>query len=226
MTLAVRVDGQNKLETYTPTCDFSVWIDNFPRLVWEVCSDQHKDELRMRAYGTSIVKLANCILVDRHESPHFVLVAIYQTDVRVDFSVFYEVSGKVSQQLSSNHPIDMRLANSRQIYQWKEPLDLTNMSGRAEFTQRLYNLAKTFEADDENPFNGHSFAQGLAAYVNTDEFDSTLYSRKTKKRKTDTGTSPEGDAGPAGSDFTVQGYELISDVIKNVKDTFEPLYKV
>ena len=135
-------------------------------------------------------------------------------------------SGKVSQQLSSNHPIDMRLANSRQIYQWKEPLDLTNMSGRAEFTQRLYNLAKTFEADDENPFNGHSFAQGLAAYVNTDEFDSTLYSRKTKERKTDTGTSPEGDAGPVGSDFTVQGYELISDVIKNVKDTFEPLYKV
>ena len=98
MTLAVRVDGQRMLKTYTPVSNFSIWINGFPRLVWEVCSDQraHKDELRMRAYGTSVVKLGNCILVDRHEPPHFILVAIYQTDLNVDFSLFYEQNGKVS----------------------------------------------------------------------------------------------------------------------------------
>jgi hypothetical protein len=88
---------------------------------------------------------------------------------------------------------------------------------------------KMFKGNDKNAFNEHSFAKGLMAYVNTDEFDSTLYSRKSKKCKTDTGrsgSSPEGGGEPAGTGFTVQGHELISDVIKNAKDIFEPLYKV
>ena len=122
--------------------------------------------------------------------------------------------------------MDMRLTNLRQIYQRKELLDLTSMSGRAAFARRLRKLAKMFKGDDKNAFNEHSFAKGLVAYVNTDEFDGTLYSRKSKKRKTDTGSSPEGGGGPAGSGYTVQGYELISDIIKNARDIFEPLYKV
>ena len=126
-----------------------------------------------------------------------------------------------------NHPMNMRLTtNSRQIYQRDEPLDLRCMSGRFEFTRRLYKLAKIFKSDNRNAFYDHSFVRGLAAYIKTDEFDGTVYSRKYKKRKTDAGTSLEDGGEPAGSGFTVQGYELISDVIVDGKDVFEPLYKV
>ena len=125
-----------------------------------------------------------------------------------------------------NHPMNMRLTNSRQIYQLEEELDLTCMSGRFDFTQRLYKLAKIFKSDNRNAFYDHSFVRGLAAYIKTDEFDGTVYSRKSKKRKTDAGTSLEGGGEPAGSGFTVQRYELISDVIINGKDVLEPLYKV
>jgi len=208
MTLAVRVDGQRKLKTYTPISDFSIWINKFPRLVWEVCSDPyyHKDKLGMRAYGTSIVKLGNRILEDRGRQPHFILVAIYQTNLEAIISTFYEENGK--------------------IYQREETLYLIREFDRFEFTRRLYNLAKIFKSDDRNAFYDHSFVRGLAAYVKTDHFDGTLYSRKSKKRKINAGTSLEGGGEPAGSGVTVQGYELISDVIMNGKDVLEPLYKL
>jgi hypothetical protein len=97
MTLAVRIDGQRKLKTYTPTSDFSIWINKFPRLVWEVCSDPyyHKDNLAMHAYGTSVVKLGNCILEDRGQPPHFILVAIYQTFSEANISLLYQKNGEV-----------------------------------------------------------------------------------------------------------------------------------
>ena len=214
--------------TYTPKSDFSIWINGFPRLVWETCSDpfNFKDERCMRVYGSSVVKLGNCILGDTLEPPHFILVAIYQTYSQANISAFYQENGKVGQQLSSNHPMDMRLTNSRQIYQREETLDLTLTSGRFEFTRRLYNLVKMFKRDDGKAFYEHSFLKGLAAYIKTDAFDGTLYSRKSKDRKTDTGTSSEGGGGPAGSGVTVQGYELVSDVIKDGKGIFEPMYKV
>jgi hypothetical protein len=44
--------------------------------------------------------------------------------------------------------------------------------------------------------------------------------------KTDTGTSLKGEDGPAGSGVTIQGYELISVVIKIGEDILELLYKV
>ncbi|SRR6266581_1287355 len=120
----------------------------------------------------------------------------------------------------------MRLTNSPQIYrQAGTTFDLECTSGRFEFTRLLYKLAKMFKSDDENPFHEHPFAKGLAAYTRTDKFDGTLYGR-SKKRKTDTGTSRGGGGEPAGSGVTVQGYELISDVIKNDLDILEPLYKV
>ena len=102
MTLAVQIDQEGKLKTYTPQSDFSIWINNFPRLVWEICSDPyHKDKHRMRAYGTSIVKLGNCILKDKSEPPHFILVAIYQTATDATISAFYQDDdGKVSRRLS------------------------------------------------------------------------------------------------------------------------------
>jgi len=97
------------------------------------------------------------------------------------------------------------------------PPNLRSMSGRFDFTQRLYNLAKIFKSDDKNAFYEHSFVRGLAAYVKTDDFDGIVYSRKAKKRKTDAGTSLEGGGEPAGSGPTVQGYELISTVSMNCK---------
>jgi hypothetical protein len=103
MSLAVKVDAEQKLRTYTPESDFSIWINGFPRLVWEICSDPYlyRDKWRMRASGISIVKLGNCILIDKGKPPHFILVAIYQTaESKVHFSVLYEENGKVSQQLS------------------------------------------------------------------------------------------------------------------------------
>jgi len=54
----------------------------------------------MRAYGTSIVKLGNCILKDKGELPHFILVAIYQTSTRAIISAFYQENNNVSKQLS------------------------------------------------------------------------------------------------------------------------------
>ena len=54
----------------------------------------------MRAYGTSVVKLGNRILMDRGRSPHFVLVAIYQTASEAIISAFYEENLKVSQRPS------------------------------------------------------------------------------------------------------------------------------
>jgi len=104
ITLAVRIDNEEKLKTYTPQSDFSIWINNFPRLVWEVCSDprKHKDKHRMmRACGTSIVKLGNCILKAKGEPPEFILVAIYQTATDATISAFYQDDdGKVSRRLS------------------------------------------------------------------------------------------------------------------------------
>jgi len=122
MTLAVQIDGQEKLKTYTPCSDFSVCINKFPRLVWEVCSDPYKqkDEWRSLAYGTSIVKLANYILADRGQSPHFILVVIYQTATHAKISTLYQDNGKVGRQLSLNQPMDMRLTNSiRFIDGWR-----------------------------------------------------------------------------------------------------------
>ena len=122
--------------------------------------------------------------------------------------------------------MNMRL-NSHQIYQREELLNLTLEFGRFEFTRRLYNLAKIFKRDNRNALYGvHSFVRGLEAYIKTDEFDGTLYSRKSKKRKTDTGTSLEGGGEPAGSGVTVQGYDLVSDVIIDSMGVLEPLYKV
>jgi hypothetical protein len=97
--MAVRVDGREMLRTYTPRSDFSICINNFPRLVWEICSDPYKDKdkHRMRAYGTSIVKLGNLILEDIGLPPHFILVAIYQTPSEAIISTFYQENGKVSQ---------------------------------------------------------------------------------------------------------------------------------
>jgi len=228
MTLAVQIDGQEKLKTYTPCSDFSVWINKFPRLVWEVCSDpcNQKDERGIYTYGTSVVKLGNCILVDRGRPPHFILVAIYQTATQARISAFYQGDGTVSRRLSSNHSMDIRLTNSRQIYRREDKLDLECRSGRFELTRRLYKLAKIFKSDDENAFNEHPFAKGLAAYVKTDEFDGTVHVRMSTTCKTDTETSLEGGDGSAGSGVTVQGYELISDVIEIGKDILEPLYKV
>ena len=90
------------MKTYTPQSDFSIWINKFPRLVWEICSDpfKHKDKQRMRDYGTSIVKLGNCILKDKGEPPHFILVAIYQTATDAIISAFYQENNNVSKQLS------------------------------------------------------------------------------------------------------------------------------
>ncbi len=109
MTLAVQIDGQEKLKTYTPRSDFSIWINKFPGLVWEVCSGPYhkKGEWRSLAYGTSVVKLANYILADRDQSPHFVLVAIYQTATHAKISTLYQDqdNGKVGRQLSLNHPM-------------------------------------------------------------------------------------------------------------------------
>jgi len=227
MTLAVKIDGQLKLKTYTPCSDFSILMNGFPRLVWELCSDlrTRSDERRMRAYGTSVVKLGNYILKDRHQPPRFILVAIYQTPEAVNISTFYQKNDKVCQQLSSNRPMHLRLTNSCQIYQRVEKLDLTSRIGRFEFTRRLYKLVEMFKSDDEYAFSNHPFTKGLAAFIKTDDFDGTLSSRKSKQqRKTDTGSSPGG--GPSGPGFTVQGYELISDVEKDGKDIFEPLFKV
>jgi hypothetical protein len=102
MALAVKVDMEINFRKYTPRSDFSIWINGFPRLVWEYCSGpyHHRNNWRMRAYGTSIVKLANRVLIDKGKPPHFILVAIYQIDSRLAFSALYEENGKVSQQSS------------------------------------------------------------------------------------------------------------------------------
>ena len=179
----------------------------------------------MLACGTSIVKLGNCILTDRNQPPRFILVSIYQTPSQAKIYILYQDGNKVSHWLSSNH---MRLTNSHQIHQMEGPaLNLETMAGPFEFTRRLYKLAKIFKSDDENTFREHSFAKGLAAYVQTDHFDGTLYGgQNPKKCKTDTGNSPGGGGGPTGSGFTVQGYKLVSDIIQNDQDILEPLYKV
>jgi hypothetical protein len=120
----------------------------------------------------------------------------------------------------------------RQIYQREETLDLACWSGRFEFTRRLYKLAKIFKSDHGNTFYEHPFAKGLAAYVKTDEFDGSVHVRMSTRYEedtdtdTDTGTSLEGGDGPAGSGVTVQGYELISEVINIGKGFLAPLYKV
>jgi hypothetical protein len=232
MALAVQIKGQQKLKKYTPCSDFSIFMNGFPRLVWELCSDlrTRSDERRMRAYGTSVVKLGNYILKDGHQPPRFILVAIYQTPEAVNISTFYQENDKVCQQLSSNRPMHLRLTNSCQIYQRVEKLDLTSRIGRFEFTRRLYKLVEMFKSDDEYAFSNHSFTKGLAAFIKTDNIDGTLYSRQSKKRKTDTRPSPDTSSspggGPSGSGFTVQGYELISDVIEDGKDLFEPFLEV
>jgi hypothetical protein len=98
MTLAVRVRGEKKLKTYTPISDFSIWINNFPRLLCEICSDpnKYKDKHRMRACGTSIVKLGNRILENMGQPPEFILVALYLTYSEAIISTFYEEDEKVS----------------------------------------------------------------------------------------------------------------------------------
>jgi hypothetical protein len=108
MALAVQIAGQEKLKTYTPRSDISIWINGFPRLIWEVCSDpsHQKDELRMLVCGSSVVKLANLILKDEHQPPNFVLVSIYQTATEATFYLLYQDGNKVSHWLSSNYLID------------------------------------------------------------------------------------------------------------------------
>jgi hypothetical protein len=122
----------------------------------------------------------------------------------------------------------MRLTNSRQIYEHGDILDLNSMNGRFEFTRRLYKLATIFKRDDRSTFSDHAFVRGLAAYIKTDAFEGTIYSRKStgKKRKADAPTPLEGGGEPSGSVAAVQGYELISDVIMSDKVVLEPLWKV
>ena len=154
-------------------------ILDFPRLVWEVCSDQHihKDGLRVQAYETSIVKLGNCILVGRHEPPRRLQGEL----TIVEPSDGYEVDKFTS---------DLSTEGAARSDQYERSCRICSATSQT---------CKDFKGDDKNAINEHSFAKGLAAYVNTDEFDSTLYSRKSKKRKTDTGSSPEGGGGPAGT---------------------------
>ena len=83
----------------------------------------------------------------------------------------------VSQQSSLNHPMDMRLTDSHQIYQHQnEPLDLITMHDCIEFTQQPHKLVKKFKSDHRNTFYQHTFIKGLAAYVMTNEFNSFLFS--------------------------------------------------
>lgn len=94
VSLAVQVGGQDKSKKYTPQSDFSLWINDFPHLVWELCLDPctHTDDLCMWACVTSIAKLGNRIFEARSQqlclwvnSHHWTIQWIWGWQIHIRF---------------------------------------------------------------------------------------------------------------------------------------------